>query len=304
MAAAVGLAEDPRVDAERHHAPALAMQALGGVGDKLRIAPRIHLAHGEQFRVVPLGVGRDRDDGRLGAHRHGALVVRPVDDMVETRFRQQARRAGTLAVVLPDPAARAAPGAGFEPRGRFGDEGALLRLIHALGDHAVGDGAVRGDAVAVLERALDDLRAQLGRGRAERHRRPEPVRLQYVEQPPDADAQPVEPAGEIVVVRAVAAERACEARVAEGIRVRVELEMLDMDERHHREPSASGPYGRGLRRRPVEPGMVVAGAVAVAARLLAHGPASGRAQEGSHSRIAQSAISEPVACHTPSWPIT
>ena len=304
MAAAVRLAEDPRVDAERHHAPALAMQALGGVGDKLRIAPRIHLAHGEQFRVVPFRVGRDRNDGRLGAHRHRALLVGPVDDMVEARLRQQARRARAFAVVLADPAARAAPDTGFEPRARLGNEGAFLLLAHALGDHPVGDRAVRRDAVAVRQCALDDLRAQLGRGRAERHRRPEPVRLQYVEQPPDADAQPVEPAGEIVVVRAVAAERARKARVAERIRVRIKLEMLHMDERHHREPGAAGPDGRGLRRRPVEPGVVVAGAVAVAARLLAHGPVSGMAQEGSHSRMAQSAISEPVACHTPSWLIT
>ena len=304
MAAAVRLAEDPGVDAERHHAPALAVQAFGGIGDEFRIAPRIHLAHGEQLRVVPFRVGRDRDDGRLGAHGHRALVVRPVDDMVEARLRQQARGARAFAVVLPDPAARPAPEAGFEPRGRLGDEGALLRLVHALGDHPVGDRAVRGDAVAIPDCALDDLGALLGGGGAERDGGPQPVRLQYVEEAPDADAQPVEAAGEIVVVRAVAAERACKARVAERIRVRIELEMLDMDERHHREPGAARPDGRGLRRRPVEPGVVIAGAVSVAARLLAHGPASGRAQEGSHSRSAQSAISEPVACHTPSWLIT
>ena len=92
--------------------------------------------------------------------------------MVETRFRQQARRARALAVILPDPAARAAPEAGFEPPGRLGDKGALLRLAHALGDHPVGDRAMRGYAVAVRESALDDLRALFGGGGAERHGRP------------------------------------------------------------------------------------------------------------------------------------
>ena len=130
------------------------------------------------------------------------------------------------------------------------------------------------------------------------------MRLQYVEDTPDADTQAVKAAGEIVVVGAVAAERAGETRVGKRIRVGVELEMLDMDERHHRKPRAAGPGGRGLRRRPVEPGVVVARSFPVAARLLAHASAPGMAHEGSHSRIAQSVISEPVACHTPSWLIT
>ena len=252
------LADHPGMQAEAKHPAAFIVQGVEGLVDDVGITAHRNPPQPQQLHVVPLRLRRQRDQRPAHVQRVRLVVVRPVRDIVEAGFGQQARRALRLTVILAQPAARPGAGGALQRVERGADEHPLLVFRHVAGEHACGVAAVTDEFVAARAALTKQLRVAPGGGTVECHRCPDAVLVKGLKDTENADAIAVLALPPGAVVRIEAAVVAQKTRIA--VRIRGWLQLPVFDVQHHAE-SEAGTVWPGERR-----------AAAMASRRSAGGP--------------------------------
>ena len=224
----MGLPEYPGVNAQAQHLAAFGRELIECAADDFGIAPAIHFPHGEQLRIVPLGLVRNRHQRRISPHEVGLVVVRPVEDKVEPCLCQSLRRSLAFAVVLTRPTTRLLSKRVFERTQAIDDELAFLFLAHVRGDHSVQRPAVRDEFVSRLLTTLDQIGKSRGGQRIGADCGPKAVMLENVEHAKDPDPVAKLAPRVVLKVRIVGAQRTGEARIGNRVLGRIEFHLFEV----------------------------------------------------------------------------